>query len=68
MYIPIDVAAVGTAVGKNRNCPLFGSRNNWNGTGGGNTDSIGTGAEISNKQRINLNKNNNNNAEKRITK
>lgn len=40
------MAAVGTAVGKNKNCPLFGSRNNWNGTGGGNIDSIGTGAEI----------------------
>lgn len=39
------MAAVGTAVGKNKNCPLFGSRSSWNGTGG-NIDSIGTGAKI----------------------
>lgn len=52
IYIPIDVAAVGT-VGKNKNCPLFGSRSNWNGTGGGNTDSIGTWAEIFSEHWIN---------------
>lgn len=46
MNIPIDVAAVG--VGKNKNCPLFGSRSNWNGTGG-IIGSIDTGAEIQNE-------------------
>lgn len=46
------MACVGTAVGKNKNCPLFGSRSNWNGTGGGNTDSIGIGAEISTNNEL----------------
>lgn len=44
LNLPIDVAAVG----KNRNCPLFGSRSSWNGTGG-SIDSIGTGAEMPKK-------------------